>query len=146
MSWLWLAFATLAVVGGASYTVCMKYGAANANPFFFGFITALAVVVIQGVACLVLKYGLHTDLAQGMTPQTYKFAGLCGAASALIGITYFLALRYGSIIPTQTYWAIGDIVLTSTLALALFGETMTWMKALGMVMGAASIVLILKSP
>ncbi|MDD3371661.1 MAG: hypothetical protein PHE27_07555, partial [Alphaproteobacteria bacterium] len=65
MSWLWLLFVTLAVLGGSTYTVCMKLGATNANPFFFGFVTAVVFALIQGVACLASKYGFHIDVAQG---------------------------------------------------------------------------------
>lgn len=145
MSWLWLLFATLAVLGGSTYTVCMKLGVTNANPFFFGLVTALAFAVVLGAACLTAKFGFHIEVTQGMDARAYKFAALCGGASALIGVTYFLALRYGSVIPTQTYWAIGDIVLTSALAIALFGEALTVQKAVGMLLGAASIFLILKA-
>jgi uncharacterized membrane protein len=147
MNGLWLLFATLTVIGGTTYTVATKLGAPGTNPFGFTFIMTLVILLILGVCCLAAQYGFKVDVTKGMSPHALKYAVLCGGAAALIDIGYFLALRYGNVIPTQLFWVIGDMVLVAVFAVLFLNEAMTWTKALGIVLGIASVLLItIKEP
>jgi bacterial/archaeal transporter family protein len=142
MNGLWLLFATLTVIGGSSYTVFTKLGAPGTNPFWFTFVMTLVILFILGACCLIAQYGFKVEVAQGMTPQAFKYAALCGVAAALIDIGYFLALRYGGVIPTQVFWVVGDLVVVAAFAVLLLGETMTLTKAVGIAFGIVSVLLI----
>ncbi|MFA5041494.1 MAG: EamA family transporter [Bdellovibrionales bacterium] len=142
MNGLWLLFATLTVIGGTTYTVATKLGAPGTNPFWFTFIMTVVILVILGACCLIAQYGFKVEVTQGMSPHAVKYAVLCGIAAALIDVGYFLALRYGGVIPTQVFWVIGDLVLVAIFAVLILGEVITWQKALGIALGIASVLLI----
>ena len=146
MNGLWLLFATLTVIGGTTYTVATKLGSGGTNPFGFTFIMTLVILLILGVGCLIAQYGYKVDVMRGMNGPALKYVVLCGCAAALIDIGYFLALRYGSVIPTQIFWVVGDLVLVAIFATLVLGEALTPIKALGIVAGIVSVLLITKAP
>jgi uncharacterized membrane protein len=146
MNGLWLLFATLTVIGGSSYTLFTKLGASGTNPFWFTFVMTLVILLILGAGCLVSQYGYKIDVTQGMNPHALAYAALCGVSAAVIDVGYFLALRYGAVIPTQVFWVIGDLVVVAVFAIAFLGEHMTLTKALGLAFGIVSVLLITKAP
>lgn len=148
MNGLWLLFATLTVIGGTTYTVATKLGSAGTNPFGFSFVMTLIILVILGVSCLIAQYGFKADVMRGLSVNgpAFKYVVLCGFAAALIDVGYFLALRYGLVIPTQIFWVIGDMVMVTIFATLLLGENLTPIKALGIVAGILSVLLITKAP
>lgn len=146
MSPFWLLFASLTVVGSVGYNVGMKLGSPGTNPFVFTFVMTAVILLILGVCCLAAKYGFKVDMEQGMNVRALKYAALCGGSAALIDIGYFLALRYGSLIPTQMFWTVGGTVALAVFASLFLNETMTLTKALGIAFGIVSVVLITKAP
>ncbi len=146
MNGLWLLFATLTVIGGTTYTVATKLGSGGTNPFGFTFVMTLVILVILGIGCLVAQYGYKVDVMKGLDGPALKYVILCGCAAALIDIGYFLALRYGSVIPTQIFWVVGDLVLVAVFATLVLNETLTLTKALGIAAGIISVLLITKAP
>ncbi|MDD3029156.1 MAG: hypothetical protein PHS57_02605 [Alphaproteobacteria bacterium] len=142
MSLPWLLAASLTVVGITIYSIGMKLGSAQAHPF--GFVLSLNVVIISlmSLACLVTRFVFKVDVLQGLNIGTLRYAALCGIGAALIDTAYFLALRYGALIPTQLVYTIGGTLAVGTVAVLCFGEGLTTSKALGIILGIASLILI----
>ncbi len=142
MSYLWLLFASMTVVGSVAYNIGMKLGGPGVNPFGFTFVMTSVILAVLGVCCLIAQFGFKVPVMQGMNGHAVKYAALCGGAAALIDIGYFLALRTGAMIPTQVFWTIGGMVALAIIAALFMGESMTWTKVTGIVFGIVSVLLI----
>jgi uncharacterized membrane protein len=122
----------------------MKFGSPNMNAFGFAFLMNCVVLSAQTMFCLVAKYIFKVDVAQGINAQTVKFALLTGLGAATFDVAYFLAIRYGSVISSQIFWMVGGIVAMAFFAALFLGETMSFTKALGIIFGIISVLLITK--
>ncbi len=145
MSYLWLFFATLTVIGSVGFNIGMKLGASGTNPLFFLLVMTTVILVLLVLSCLVATYGFKMEVTQGMTLRAVKYAALCGFSAALIDVGYFLALRNGSMVSTQIFWTIGGMSLLTVIAVLFFHETITLTKALGIGFGVVSVWLITKA-
>jgi len=145
MTLLWLLFISLVIAGSAAYTTGMKLGTSNMSVFGFAVIMNIVVLSAQVLVCLVAKYGFKIDVAQGVNANTIKFAVLTGCGAAMCDVCYFLALRYGSVMASQIAWNVGAILVISMLAVFLWGEAFSPLKALGVAFGIASVILITKA-
>lgn len=147
MSLLWLLFISLAVVGSVAYSSGMKLGGhAGMNPFGYAVVLSVVVFTFELLSCLAAKFVFKVNVWEGVNPQTVKFAVLTGAGAAMVDICFFLALRNGSVIASQTFWNVGIVVAMAALSVLVWGETVSPLKALGIAMGIASVVLIAKAP
>lgn len=144
MSLYWLLFASLSVVGSLAYTVGMKLGSPSMNAFGFAFLMNIVVLSSQTVFCLTAKYVFKADVMQGVNVNTLKFALLTGLGAALVDVSYFSALRYGSVISSQIFWTVGGIVAVTAFAALFLGETLSATKALGIALGVVAVFLITK--
>lgn len=144
MSWIWFFFACLTAIGGLSYNIGVKFGTAAVNPYAFTVTLAVTCALIQVLFFLTAKYVFHADVAQGVHFSGLKFAVLAGCAAAMIDIAYFFAVRYGSVIASQLFWTVGGTVLVVGIAILFFNETLTLQKAVGIVLGLASVILLTK--
>ena len=144
MSPLWLLFATLTVVGITVYSAGMKMGSANLHPLGFVLSLNIVLMITMSFACLVARYGFKIDVFGGLNAHTFRYAIMCGLGAALIDTAYFLALRYGGMIPTQLFYTVGGTVAVGVLAILCFGEILTTSKALGIVLGALSLFLLIR--
>ncbi|MDD4616546.1 MAG: hypothetical protein PHW76_05445 [Alphaproteobacteria bacterium] len=145
MSLYWLFFLSLAIVGSFAYTAGMKFGAPTMSPFGYAVIMNVVVLSAQLVFALTAKYGFKVDVAQGINSRTIKFAILTGCGAAMVDLCFFLALRYGSVVSSQIVWQVGSILLIGTAAVLFWGEALSLQKALGVLLGLASLILITRA-
>jgi uncharacterized membrane protein len=143
MSLYWLLFASLTVVGALTYNLSVKFGTASMPVFIFVLIAAATNLSIQAVVTLTAKYGFKYDL-QGVNSQNIRYALMAGAATALIDIAYFFALRYGSMVASQIFWTVGGSIAVTAVAVLFLHETLTFTKAMGIALGMVAVVLLTK--
>ena len=145
MNGMWLFYASLIIIGSVVFNVGLKVGSDGVN--FLGYLLVMNVfaLIVCGLCCLVAKYGFNVDVMQGMNPASVKYAALTAASVILIDIGYVLAVRCGSLIATQVVWTVGGMVAFAAFAVAFMGETLSLTKALGIVAGIISVLLITKA-
>ena len=146
MTQTWLLFASLSVVGSLIFNVGTKLGSSHADAFGFMFVMTAVVLLVLGFCCLAAQYGFGVDVTRGLNAHAIKYAVLAGLGVVLIDVGYFIAFRYGSAVSTQVFWAIGGMIAFAVFAVLFLGETMSLTKALGILLGIASVVLITKAP
>jgi uncharacterized membrane protein len=142
MSFYWLLFASLSVLGSLFYNIGVKFSSANVNAFGFAFTMNCVVLFLQTIVVLTAKYGFRIDVAQGMNKGTVKFAVMAGLGAAIIDVSYFFANRYGSVIASQLFWTIGGIIALAVFSALFLGETITPTKAAGIILGIVAVFLI----
>lgn len=142
----WIIFASLTVVGSLMYNVCVKLATASMNGFLFACLLAFAEFVSQIIVIGFARGVGKIDVFAGATPQNVGLAVLAGAAVALINVAYFFAMRTGSAVACQSVWTIGGLLAFTLVAFFFFHETLTLQKAFGIVLGIASLVLIIYQP
>jgi uncharacterized membrane protein len=145
MSWIWLFFASMSVVGGLLYNVGTKLGGANVNALGFMFAMEVIATLLLGFCCLAAQYGFNVDVTRGLNAHAVRYAVITASGAAVINIALILAFRYGSAVSTQVFWSIGGMVAFTIFAISFFGEALTLTKALGIAFGIVSVLLITKA-
>jgi transporter family protein len=123
----WLLLAVLAAVFAALTTIFAKIGVRDVSS---NLATAIRTVVILLLAWgIVVATGEAAEL-RTVTPHTWLFLVLSGAATGLSWICYFAALQKG---PASIVASIDKTSLAMVLVLAalFLGEPLTWKTALG---------------
>jgi multidrug transporter EmrE-like cation transporter len=53
-----------------------------------------------------------------------------------------MGVKYGGLVKTNTIWLIGGLILTTIIGLAVFQESLTVAKIIGILLGLTSIFLL----
>ncbi len=146
MSPQWLLFVSLAVLGSVFYNTGVKLGAGAVNPIGFMISMTSLILILMGICFLTAKYGFNVEVTKGLNARTLRYVALSACGATLTNICIFLAMHYGSAISSQVFWAVGSIVAFALCAVLFLGDLMTWTKALGIVFGIVSVLLITKVP
>ncbi len=147
MSVQWLMFSFLAVIGSTLYNVGVKISGPNVNPFGFFLAMTFFAFTMSGVCFVAAKYGFGVDCSRGLlTPSAIKWAALCAFGVVMTNVTYFLAMRFGSSISAQVFWAVGGMIVFSCVAVLFLNETISLTKLVGIAFGVVSVFLIAKAP
>lgn len=141
ISLIWLAFVSLAVLGMIFYDVAIKLAVDKIN--VFSFTAAMTLFALLGhIAALGLyKYfNPETDLKVGTYGITLALLGAAGILMMDIG--FFMGVKYGGLIRTNTVWLIAGLVITAIISLLAFHEQLTSLKLLGIALGVVSVILL----
>ncbi|MDE2030229.1 MAG: hypothetical protein KGI97_06670 [Alphaproteobacteria bacterium] len=144
MSVYWLFFVSLTVMGALAYNMGVKFGGNAMSVFAFVLTAACTTCIIQACSLTIAKYGFKYDVGHGVNLHNLRYAVMAGAATALIDIAYFFALRYGTVVASQVFWTVGGTIAVTVAAVLLLHETMTSTKAAGIVLGIISVLLLIK--
>ena len=131
-------FALFSGVSAATWTICLKLGSSKVN-------AALGAMVITGVAFLVNSVAMLAMRANGheIVLEREGFWLLAAAGIAASGVDIFGLLAYERGLRVTSSLIIGG---TSTALVLVFGfvalqESVTWVRALAIVLIAAGILL-----
>ena len=142
MSFYWLLFANLCVLGMLVYNTCFKLSGASINAFTFTLILGSTQALALMAGLVAAKYGFKMDLIGDLKPRGVAFAALAGLSVIVVDMSFFLAFRYGSAMLTNAYCNVASVIMFTVLSVVFFGETLTWMKGIGVILGVASLILI----
>ena len=145
MSGLWLLFSSLSVIGSLFYNLGVRFGTQNANAFKFTVVLSLAALIVQTINFIVAKFIFKIDMGGSMSSKDITFAVLAGLGAGMIDLSFFLANRYGSLAQTQIFWTVGSMVLLTIVSAIFFKDIITPIRALGILFGIGSVVLISRS-
>lgn len=145
MSLIWIFFASLTVVGSLMYNISIKLATSHMNAFIFTSVFTVFALLAHLVCLVVYKYVFKFDVALTIDNKGLWYSVIAGLGVALIDIAYFFALRYGSMIASQTVWTIGGLIGLTIVAVLFFQETLTLQKACGITLGIISLYLVTRS-
>src|SRR5215468_3185942 len=130
-------FAVLAGASAATWSVCLKLGAARIN-------VALAAMVITGAAFVVNCIVMLVMRARGheiaLRADAVWFLALAGIAAAGVDTFGLLAYEHGLRI-TSSLIGGASTALVLIVGFLLLGEPMTWLRALAIALVATGILL-----
>jgi|GEM_PF-2084995 len=145
MSWLWLFLAALTVCGSLAYNTGVKMGAGHMNPFVFTVVLTLVAAVGHFLCLGFYKYFTAEGVKLQYDTTGLWYAVLAGVGVVIIDLGFFFAVREGGLMNSTGFWVIGSLLCTTILSALIFHEQISAMKAAGLVLGAVSLFLLVKS-
>jgi transporter family protein len=134
----WLVWAVLSALFAAATALLAKVGVANVDP---NLATAIRTSVILVFAwAIALSLGAHGGLAH-VGRRSWLFLIASGLATGLSWICYFRALSMGEASKVAPIDKL-SVVFVVLLAWPLLGETISWVKGLGVLMIAGGAILL----
>lgn len=137
----YLIYAALAMLFWGTAPILGKLGLVQVSPYV-GLVIRTAVVMVTLVV-----YGIASGQLAGVTrvdPASLRYLAGEGLLASLLGhLAYFYALKHGPASRVVPFIAAYPLV-TFSLALALLAERVTAGKALGAVLVAAGLLLLLR--
>lgn len=138
----WYLFAVLSFIFSAFYNVLAKVGATKMNVFAANITIGTAAAVVA-VAVFFVGAPLSSITASGAGPLIYSV--LSGLSVGISGTLYMVALSKSApvsvILPTVFG---GSIILTAILGVLILGESMSYLKAAGLVSMIIGLILVSK--
>lgn len=143
-SWLWLIFIVTSVAGSVLFNNAMKIASGQSNPFVFSTIFLVIALTINIIFLITQKISYPQFAQFTLNREVLLMALFCGVGVVGVDLGFFFALKYGGLFTSNAFYMVGGLLITSLLAIILFGETITLQKIIGLVLGAISIILIIK--
>lgn len=138
----WYLFAVLSFIFSAFYNVLAKVGATKMNVFAANITIGVASIFVA-VAVFLIGAPLGSIAASGTGPLIYSI--LSGLSVGISGALYMVALSKSApvsvILPTVFG---GSIILTAILGVLILGESMSYLKAAGLVSMIIGLILVSK--
>jgi transporter family protein len=136
--WPWQAWAPLSAVFAALTAIFAKVGVENVNSDFATFIRTIIVLFVAGG--LVLATGQWQSLGS-VSPRTYLFLALSGAATGASWLCYFRALQIGdasAVAPVDKL----SVVFVALFAAIFLAERLSAANWLGVILvtGGAALI------
>jgi drug/metabolite transporter (DMT)-like permease len=137
---LWLFFTVSAIFGMVGYDIAIKAATDKANAFAFTTILALSAFIAHLAIWGGYKY-FNPETPTKLSSQSLLLAIGAGLGLVIMDVGFFLGVRSGGLIRTNSVWLIGGLVLTVLCGCLFFGEYLNFARTLGIVLGVASILL-----
>lgn len=138
---MWVAYAVGSAICAALVTIFGKIGLRAIDPTLATIVRGIVMAVILVIIGIVLKKFASFD-ASLFTTKAWLFIGLSAFAGAASWILYFTALQTG---PASAVAVLDklSVVIIVLMAAVFFGESLTWLSALGLVLLVAGSALII---
>ena len=145
MSAVWLFLVSLAVFGTLFYNFGIKLAGDVINPFVFTVLMTFTALAGHVAAFGVNKAFFNSDLKFSFGTTGVFYAVVAGIGIVIIDLAYFYAVKEGGLAVTNAFWVVGALVATVLMSYFFFSESINTMKAIGIILGIFSIVLISRS-
>lgn len=140
-SFLWIAFTVSAILGMVGYDVVIKLASDKINVFVFTMLLTMAAFAAHlGVASIYKMF--HPEISFKVSAATLGLAVLGGIAFMIMNVGFFMGVKYGGLVRTNTLWLIGGLILTAIVGILAFEEELTLAKIGGIVLGLSAIYLL----
>jgi uncharacterized membrane protein len=142
----WIFFAGMTVVSGLMFNVATKIATqGHLDMFMFSLLFCLVGLVGNILIVLVYKYTISPDYLPVYDAKGIWMGILAGVAGIMINLFYFLAMKTGSAISSQAVWTVGGLIAVTIVMTLFFKEVLSPQKAIGIVLGVISLLLIVRS-
>lgn len=137
---LWILFCSLTVIGALGYNVAVKIASDGTNVFFFTVLITTVALLGHLVAFFIYKMWFLGDKSIEISSLGIAMAILAGLSIVMIDLAFFMAVKSGGIILTQTFWTVGGLIFTAIVGFFFFKEYLDLYKVIGIVLGIASLL------
>jgi drug/metabolite transporter (DMT)-like permease len=138
---LWIVFTVSAIFGMVGYDVVIKLASEKINVFVFTTLLTLAAFAAHfGVSAVYRSF--NPELSLKVSSATIGLAVLGGIAFMIMNIGFFMGVKYGGLVRTNTLWLVGGLILTAIVGVLAFEEELTLAKIGGIILGIGSIYLL----
>lgn len=139
----WIFFIFLTIFGATVYNITVKLAGDDTNPFIFGVILSVFALIGHGIAAFF--YWLHKgEQLFAISPMAIWLTIFAGLSIVAIDVGYFLAVKHGGVVASQTVWTVGALLLITLISYLFLGEQMSVIKLAGVLLGALSVILVVK--
>lgn len=142
MNWVWLFFASLAVVGSIAYNLSVKVAGEHINPFVFTVFLTLFGLVGHLVCLGVYKWHMGESAVLHLDKTGLWMALIAGLGIVIIDLGFFFAVKEGGMVASTGFWVIGSLALTALAGIFVFHEALSVAKVAGVALGVASLYLL----
>lgn len=137
---LWILFASLTVLGALGYNIAVKVASDSTNVFIFTVIITTVALLGHLAAFFIYKFWFMDENKIEISHMGIWMAVLAGLSIVMIDLAFFMAVKSGGIIMTQTFWTIGGLILTALAGFFIFKEYLDLYKLIGIVLGITSLL------
>ncbi len=140
----WILYVFACIFGALFYNVAVKVAGDHINPFIFT--SGLTAVALLGhLGCLAFyKFYMGENVDFNADKMGLYMVLLGGAAVVVIDLSFYFALKTGSMVATNLLWTLGATALTALSAFFIFKEPFTATKMAGLAFGVLSFYLLSK--
>jgi len=144
MNFVWFLCVMGCITGALFYNIAVKVAGDHINPFIFT--SGLSGVAVVGHLCCLCLYKFY--LGENVNFQADRLGigmvFLGGLGAVIVDLSFYFALKNGSMIATSLLWTLGGIILTALAAVFVFKEPVTVTKMAGLGLGMISFYLLSK--